>query len=76
MKPKTPLPWDHVPSQGTFRVLPEDWEFAVHAANSHDKYKAIINELSHWVKIYNEQRRAENPELLKLIQRAWEATKE
>lgn len=46
MKPKTPLPWDHVPSQGTFRMLPEDWEFAVHAANCHDKYKAIISELA------------------------------
>lgn len=44
MKPKTPLPWDHVPSQGTFRMLPEDWEFAVHAANSHEKYKTIIAE--------------------------------
>lgn len=44
MKPKTPLPWDHVPSQGTFRMLPQDWEFVVHAVNCHFKYKTIIAE--------------------------------
>lgn len=37
MKPKTPLPWDHLPSQGTFRT--------VHAANCHEKYKEIIIQL-------------------------------
>jgi hypothetical protein len=37
--------------------------------------KEIITELAHWVKIYSDQRRVENPALLKLLQRAREATK-
>jgi hypothetical protein len=37
--------------------------------------KNLITELAEWVKVYSDQRRVENPALLKLLQRAREATK-
>lgn len=68
MKPKTPLPWDYLPSRGTFRMLPEDWEFAVHAANCHEKYKAIISELVDALEDCGTK------PYIDLKHRAWEAT--
>jgi septal ring factor EnvC (AmiA/AmiB activator) len=39
------------------------------------EHEKLITELADWVKIYSDQRSVENPALLKLLQRAREATK-
>lgn len=44
MTPKTPLPWEPSNNVGLIRMYPEDYNFAVHAVNCHEKYKTIIAE--------------------------------
>jgi hypothetical protein len=52
MKPKTPLPWEPSNNVGLIRMLPEDYNFAVHAVNAHDKLVADREKLVEFLKSF------------------------
>lgn len=81
MNPKTPLPWSDVPwtdEEEENLIDEKDVAFLVHAANSHEKYRAIINKLCNALSMYHNTGLSdcdEGCEYLKLIQQAREEIK-
>lgn len=78
MKPKTPLPWEPSKDMGLIRMYPEDYNFAVHAANFYEqlivqnkKLCSSICELVDWL----EDQRDLGPEVKDMLIRAREAVK-